>query len=122
MEERNTDMRIKCFKCGNQYTMDMMRMNLDGKNLVCKNCLDRKPVKKEDMKKPEPVKSAQESKKQAVNEGTKEYFCKECKYSFSRSKHLEIDTCPYCGKSDSLMTKGSSARILSDASKMKGDF
>ena len=52
----------------------------------------------------------------------KEYFCKECKYSFKRAKHLVVSACPYCGSSGSIAVKGSAARIIADAAKMKGDF
>lgn len=97
--------------------MDMMRMGSDGKSLVCRSCIERKPAGKIEQK------IQQETKMQKPEAGskeeTKEYFCKECKYSFSRAKHLAISTCPYCGNSGTLMQKGSTARIIADASKMK---
>ena len=40
--EKNTDVKIKCYKCGNEHPMNMMRMDPNGKNLVCRGCLDRK--------------------------------------------------------------------------------
>lgn len=92
----------------------MMRMDPKGKNLVCRNCLERGSSKKAD------TKPAQEIKKQ--EQSVKEYFCKECKYSFSRAKHLAVSNCPYCGSSGSLMIKGSTAKIIADASKMKDDY
>ena len=65
----------------------------------------------------------QETKAQKQQEPLqKEYFCKECKYSFKRAKHLTVNTCPYCGSSGKLMIKGSASRILADASKMKEVF
>ena len=94
----------------------MMRMDQNGKNLVCRNCLERKPVKKQEQLKEE------SSKAQKQEPSIKEYFCKECRYNFSRAKHLTMTTCPYCGAPDSLMVKGSTARIIADAAKMKGDF
>ena len=93
--------------------MGMMRIGPDGKNLMCRNCLERKPVQKQEQK-------VEAVKAQKQEPRFKEYFCKECKYSFKRAKHLSITTCPYCG-SGSLMIKGSTARIIADASKMKGD-
>ena len=112
--EKNTDVKIKCYKCGNEYGMNMMRMDSNGKNLICRNCLDRKPVQKQETK--------AEIKKETKEESPmKEYFCKECKYSFKRAKHLTISTCPYCS-SKSVISKGSAARIIADAAKMKGDF
>ena len=110
--ERNTDVKIKCHKCGNEYSMDMMRMDPNGKNLACRNCLERKPVQKQDMK--------TEIKSQKQETIMKEYFCKSCKYNFSRAKHLTLSTCPYCGASGSLMAKGSTAKIMADSFKMKG--
>ena len=112
--ERNTDVRIKCRKCGNEYGMGMMRIAPDGKNLMCRNCIERKPVQKEQQA--ETIKTQKQQEPQF-----KEYFCKSCKYSFKRAKHITISTCPYCGSSGSLMIKGSTARIIADASKMKED-
>ena len=96
--------------------MDMMRMGSDGKNLVCRNCLERKPVTKQKQEAVQEIKPKIEVRN---NQEIKEYFCKECKYSFSRAKHLVISTCPYCGSSGSLVQKGSTAKIIADASKMK---
>ncbi|MDP3765519.1 MAG: hypothetical protein Q8R04_03325 [Nanoarchaeota archaeon] len=96
--------------------MSMMRMDPNGKNLVCRNCLERKPVQKQEQAMPETKPQKQQES------GVKEYFCKACKYSFKRAKHLTVSTCPYCGSSGSIMIKGSTARIIADASKMKGDF
>ena len=110
--EKNTDVRIKCFKCGNEYAMNMMRMDPNGKNLACRNCLERKSV----------IKDTKIDIKTQKEEPFKEYFCKACKYNFKRAKHLSVSTCPYCGSSGSIMTKGSTARIIADATKMKGDF
>ena len=51
----------------------------------------------------------------------KEYFCKECKYNFKRAKGIAVGACPYCGTSGKVVTKGSTARIMADAFRMKGD-
>lgn len=94
--------------------MDMMRMDSSGKNLVCRNCLERKPsAQKQEPTKAQPLKHAEEESPM------KEYFCKECKYNFKRARHLTIKTCPYCN-SGSVASKGSTARIMSDAFRMKG--
>ncbi|MBI1936222.1 hypothetical protein HYS31_07320 [Candidatus Woesearchaeota archaeon] len=111
--EKNTDIKIKCYKCGNEYLMDIMRIDKNGRNLVCRNCLERKPAQKQQL--------AAQSAAKKQEEGIKEHFCKKCKYSFKRAKHLGVKTCPYCG-SKSLMIKGSAARIIADAAKIKGDF
>ena len=111
--EKSTDVRIKCYKCGNEYSMNMMRIGSDGKNLMCRNCIERKSVQKTETK----VEASKTPQKE--EHIMKEYFCKACKYSFKRAKHLAVTTCPYCD-SDSLLIKGSTARIIADASKMKG--
>ena len=95
--------------------MNMMRIGPDGKNLMCRNCIERKPAPKQE--------TAQQTKTEAKKHeepAFKEYFCKSCKYNFKKAKHLVISTCPYCG-SESLMVKGSTARIMADAFRMKGD-
>ena len=111
--EKNTDMHIKCYKCGNQYTMDMMRMDPKGNSMVCRNCLERKQVQKQDSI------AKTDLKAQKKEESMKEYFCKECRYNFKRAKHIVVSTCPYCGSSG-VVSKGSTARIMADAFRMKG--
>ena len=92
--------------------MGMMRMGADGKNLVCRNCLERKPVQKQEQAK------AETAKMQKEEPAAKEYFCRECKYNFKRARHLAITTYPYCG-SGNINVKGSTARIMADAFRMK---
>ena len=94
--------------------MAMMRIWPDGKNLMCRNCIERKPVQKTEAK-AEAFKAPQKEEP-----SMKEYFCKACEYNFKRAKHLTINTCPYCGASGSIIVKGSTARIIADASRMKG--
>ena len=114
--EKNTDFKIKCYKCGNEHPMNMMRMDPNGKNLVCRGCLDRKV--------PSNTATEEEAKSQKTakqeESPMKEYFCKACKYNFKRAKHLAVSTCPYCG-SGNVNVKGSTARIMSEAFRMKGD-
>mgnify|MGYP001619011419 CR=1 FL=1 len=114
--ERNTDVKIKCYKCGNEYSMSMMRMDPNGKNLACRNCLERKIVHKSEI----PIKTETKNQKQEESH-IREYFCKECKYNFKRAKHIVVSTCPYCGSSGTVISKGSTARIMAEAFKMKGD-
>jgi len=92
-------------------------MDPSGKNLACRNCLERKPAQSQNSQ----IKPVVEEKAgKAESKELKEYFCKECRYSFKRAKHLVITSCPYCNSSDGIVTKGSTARILSDVAKMKG--
>ena len=111
-------MAIKCYKCGNEYAMGMMRMDPNGKNLACRNCIERKPVQKQETKLALEEKTRKSQKQEEPS--FKEYFCRECRYNFKRARHLAIKTCPYCG-SGNIMTKGSTARIMADAFRMKGD-
>lgn len=94
--------------------MPMMRISPDGKDLICRNCLERKTVQKQE------AIIQEKTKKQELS--FKEYFCKKCKYSFKKAKRLSVSTCPYCSASGSIMVKGSTAKIIADAAKMKGDF
>ena len=98
--------------------MAMMRMDPNGKNLACRNCLERKPVQKQENQNDD-AKTRKPSKQE--ESPMKEYFCKECKYNFKRAKHIIVSTCPYCGSSGTVVTKGSTARIMADAFKMKGN-
>ena len=94
----------------------MMRMDPNSNRFVCRSCLERKPAQKQ-----EQPKNVAEAKTQK-NEPYKEYFCKQCKYNFKRASNIEIGACPFCGASNTLMVKGSAARIIADAAKMKDDF
>src|SRR3989338_138025 len=97
--ERNTDVSIKCFKCGNSYTMDQMRMDPKSPNLTCRNCLERKtPVKSAPMPKDPYAPLDAPSKKSSEKTS---YFCKACRYNFTRAAHIPISTCPYCSASGS---------------------
>lgn len=91
----------------------MMRISSDVKNLVCRSCLERKPLQK--------GQTAVENKQQERKSASKDYFCKECKYNFKRARHLAVSACPYCSASGSLTVKGSTARIMADAFRIKGD-
>lgn len=116
--ERSTDIKIKCYKCGNEYLMENMRMGPNGKNLTCRNCLERKPMQAH--KPDSAVKTIEGAKtEKPESKDFKEYFCKECRYSFKRAKHIGIASCSYCGSSSSLNVKGSVAKILADVAKMK---
>ena len=102
--ERNTDVMIKCYKCGDSFTMDKMRVDPgSNNNLACRNCIERKQPSV--FEKPSsapflrnvPSSSALTWQKGPASEGKVKYFCKDCKYRFSRAFHLSVRTCPYCG-------------------------
>lgn len=92
-------------------------MDPNGKNLACKSCLERRPVQGQS---PQAKSIFEDKAAKPESKEQKEYFCKECRYSFKRAKHLVITSCPYCNSSGGIVTKGSTARILSDVAKMKG--
>ena len=94
-------------------------MDPNGRNLTCKSCLERKPAQNAVSKESSQMNASGGAAKPESKE-QKEYFCKECRYSFKRAKCLVITSCPYCNSSDGIVTKGSTARILSDVAKMKG--
>ena len=100
----------------------MMRMESNGRNLVCRNCLERKTTKDQAYQVKMPVENKISKAPKSQANDMKEYFCKECRYNFSRADHLSITRCPYCGTSGSVMNKSSTARIVADSAKMKGDF
>ena len=106
--EKNTDAKIKCRKCGNEYSIEIMRMDPGSKMLACRSCIERKV--------PSNLKEGPANTGEVM---MKEYFCKSCKYNFKRAKHLNVKTCPYCGAGN-ITGKGSTARIMADAFKMKG--
>jgi DNA-directed RNA polymerase subunit RPC12/RpoP len=83
---------LKCFKCHKEYPSSDMRY-VSTNILCCKNCLDRgasiSPSPKESLKLSEPK----------VNKT--EYQCRKCKYTFK--SNTATNTCPYCGKRDTLV-------------------
>ena len=90
----NKEIKIKCYKCGEQFTSSEMRYDPDKPNqLACKACLSRDNA---------PV---TEARAQEPNEENLKYYCVKCNYKFLRRKSIKVDTCPYCGASNSLTTK-----------------
>ncbi len=120
--ERNTDVRIKCYQCGGEFTMDQMRMGPTGKNLVCKNCLERKSPSTARPADGSPLKAASQqpsSGKKASDKAS--YFCKACRYSFTRAPHIEVSDCPYCGQSGTITKKSSATSLVHKVEEMAGD-
>lgn len=120
--ERNTDVRIKCYKCGGEYTMDMMRMDPKSARLSCRNCLERKmPAPAGEDMGNAPI--GQRLKPSAPEKGQDKtsYFCKACRYSFTRAPHITVADCPYCGQSGMLTKKGSASSLVREIEDMAGD-
>ena len=66
--------------------MDMMRIDSNGKSLVCRNCLERKVVQKQEVKQTESNKKPSKQDESPM----KEYFCKDCKYSLKMKGDFEF--------------------------------
>jgi DNA-directed RNA polymerase subunit RPC12/RpoP len=109
MSGENSAVRIKCYKCGNSYTTDMMRYDPDRPaRLVCRNCLTKKDGKG-------PGESGTSGKAAPkADSGMVKYYCIKCHYKFERRRDLSISACPYCG-SDTLTTKTDASSILRKA-------
>ncbi len=104
--------------------MDQMRMDTNGKNLVCRNCLERKNPAKQAPLDEEDYITLKSGNSRSVSPAAKKqsdkvsYFCKACKYSFSRAAHIEISTCPYCSQSGMLTKKGTAASMVKEIEDM----
>ena len=125
--ERNTDVKIKFFKCGTQFTMDQMRMDPNGKNLICRNCLERKVPSRgldDDSLSSRPFKANPQGlpkSSDAKSSDKIQYFCKACKYNFTRAAHIPVNSCPYCSNTGGIVKKGSSKSIVREVEDMMGD-
>ncbi len=118
--ERNTDVTIKCFKCGGSFTMDQMRMDPKSPNLACKNCLERKPMGKQAAApKKDPYAEIDAPGKKSSEKVS--YFCKACRYSFTRAAHIPVSSCPYCSAAGSVVSKGSASSMIKEVDDMLDD-
>jgi Zn finger protein HypA/HybF involved in hydrogenase expression len=101
----NSKVKIKCYKCGNSYTTDMMRYDPDrAGRLACKECLSKKDQRT----------STTYTNKPKEGDAVVKYYCIKCKYKFERRKSAPIASCPYCG-GDTLTTKTDATSILKRA-------
>lgn len=103
--------------------MAEMRMDPKSPNLTCKNCLDRKvpPAKassQPNQKKDQYAEISLPSKKPSEKIS---YFCKSCRYSFTRAGHISISSCPYCGMAGSVVSKGSANSMIQEVDDMLDD-
>jgi hypothetical protein len=101
----NKSVKIKCYKCGNSYTTDMMRYDPDKPSrLVCKDCLGKKDKRE----------STTYDSKPKDGERIVRYYCIKCHYKFDRRASTVVPACPYCGN-ETLTTKTDAASILKKA-------
>ncbi len=97
MELENTEVKIKCYKCGEKFTSDQMRYNPNNpKQLVCRTCLERK--------------SAPARRKK----GDVTYYCVKCNFKFKRAEGKNVTSCPYCGKTGCLTTQMDTDSLLEE--------
>ena len=88
-------------------------------NLTCRNCLERKtPVKSAPMPKDPYAPLDAPSKKSSEKTS---YFCKACRYNFTRAAHIPISTCPYCSASGSVVSKGTASSMIKEVDDMMDD-
>jgi DNA-directed RNA polymerase subunit RPC12/RpoP len=105
--------------------MSEMRMDPKSPNLACKNCLDRKtPVSKSPSAsslapKKDPYADIDAPSKKSSEKIS--YFCKSCRYSFTRAGHISVSACPYCGMQGSVVSKGSASSMIKEVDDMMDD-
>ena len=103
----NREVKIKCYKCGESYTSNMMRYDpMNPARLVCRNCLGSKDKRETTVYDAKPN----------VGEPTVKYYCIKCHYKFERRKSALVDRCPYCGN-ETLTTKTDAESLLKNAGK-----
>ncbi len=107
---QNREITMKCYKCGNSFTTDMMRYdpNKPG-TLVCITCLSRKEKEKQG--------ATQTASKLKQSEENVIYYCLKCKYSFVRKKGALVTVCPYCSSPNTLTTKTDASSLIKTAGK-----
>ena len=99
---QNKEVKIKCYKCGESFTTDMMRYDPGNPSrLVCKNCLTKKDERK----------TTVYGNKPSEGEASVKYYCIKCHYKFERRKSAPVDRCPYCGN-DTLTTKTDAETLI----------
>lgn len=98
----NQNILIMCRKCGRKSPVAKMRYDVNGKDLICIDCLGQRKVEGPQ------IKGVQKSGGESVR-----YFCQNCKYRFSRKKEVGIPkVCPFCGKAAVEKDSASSADSL----------
>ena len=103
---QNREIKVKCYKCGNSYTTEMMRHDPGNPRvLVCRNCLAKKDKRE----------TTEYSSKPQPGEPTVKYYCIKCKYNFVRRKSAVVNACPYCGNKGTLTTKADADSLLKTA-------
>ncbi len=114
-------MKIRCYKCGNEYVMAELKMDPNRKNnLVCVYCLGlkQKPAMQKKEQKTEPIKTQKKSASAQQTPKLISYWCTACKYAFKRKEGIEVESCPYCSKEGTIMVKKDSASLIKESSDM----
>ncbi|MBI2144139.1 hypothetical protein HYU17_03235 [Candidatus Woesearchaeota archaeon] len=121
---------LTCGNCGTRTQMNAMRYNLAGSKLICQNCVDKersgiKPgttqpsalrLQKEQMM--AKSKGQEAALRATADSGTVNYYCRACRFKFSRKKDVEISSCPYCGRqSVNVAYEGKAQDLIEDVGK-----
>lgn len=118
---RNDDVKLRCHKCGNEYSTREMRQSPFGPNLVCRNCLEgKRPVKAQAARAESPSSVAFKSKPET---GLLDYTCANCKFNFKRKKGIEIERCPNCNQQGTVaLNKGTAQTLVEESGKRQYDY
>ena len=76
---------IHCKQCGTEVSIAKMRYDVNGKDVLCPPCHDKKGI------------GASWKKKEPSGDKIS-YVCDACRFTFSRSVDQIIRKCPYCDR------------------------
>lgn len=86
---------INCRGCSKDVLMSEVSLDEDEGVYLCDTCIDRKT------RYDEPVSTVSSVKSKVLDQPTLiQYVCMDCNYSFSRKESRNVETCPYCAKSN----------------------
>lgn len=107
---------MRCGLCNNRSELRDMRYHKSGDYLICKDCSEKQSpgAKVVVEKQPSSIREVHDvSNKPSDKIG---YRCKNCGYSFSRTREHNVFVCPYCGKeSISILERGAAQNLIDTA-------
>ena len=105
-----------CSNCRTRVEREHIRFDGSGFDLVCDLCLSRKQ-KKDKLRNPGDVQSVIEERRlmHRVQENTKNYYCVDCRYKFSRKSSFFIMKCPFCASTSIRQEISQKAQDLLDS-------
>lgn len=113
--------------------MNQMRYNLTGSRLICPGCVEKersaiKPGTTHSISPRTGTFTHERSQTsaapgQAENEEMTGYYCRSCRFKFSRKKGFDATSCPYCGRQTvSEAYKGNAQDLIEDSARSEDDF